>query len=312
MQRFIFVRLVHTTIALAVITVVVFAMIRATGSPVDALLPDDATLEEVERAEEYWGVNEPLHEQYFRYVKNIATGNFGVSFKWAGLTVRELIIQRIPASIELAGAAVLITVSIAVPIGVLAAVKRDTPFDQGSKLFAMLGQSLPNFWLGIVLIWIFAVTLGVLPTSGRADGLFGGSIDHIFLPAFSLGFYQVAALMRLTRSAMLDTLDSEYVKLARIKGLAEWKVIWKHCLRNAAIAPLTYFAFMGAAMLAGSVVIETVFAWPGLGLLALESVNAKDYEVVQTVILLFAFIYLFANLFCDILYAYLDPRIRYN
>ena len=312
MQRYVFVRIIHSLLSLAVISIMVFAMIRMTGSPVDALLPDDATLEEVERAEEYWGVNEPILKQYVLYLKNMVSLNFGVSFKWAGLTVRDLLIQRTPATLELAFASVLMTLFIAMPIGMMSAVKKDTIYDQGSKIFGLLGQSLPPFWLGIILMWLFAVILGWLPTSGRGGGFLGGGWDHLFLPAFSLGYFQVAALLRLVRSSMLDVLDSEYVKLARIKGIPEWKVIWKHCLRNAAIAPLTYASFMGASALAGSVVIETVFAWPGIGLLALEAVNAKDYEVVQTVILVFAVFYLVGNLLCDILYAYLDPRIRYT
>jgi peptide/nickel transport system permease protein len=194
---------------------------------------------------------------------------------------------------------------IAVPVGVLAAVTKDKPFDYAGKIVALLGQSLPSFWLGIVLMWIFAVTLGWLPTSGR------GTISHMILPAVCLGWFQVAAMMRLVRSAMLDVLDSEFVKLARVKGLAEWKVVWKHCLRNAAIAPITYFAITAGVLLTGSVVIESVFAWPGTGLLAVDAVRARDFQVVQAIVIVFAAVFIFTNLVVDILYAYLDPRIRY-
>jgi peptide/nickel transport system permease protein len=160
--------------------------------------------------------------------------------------------------------------------------------------------------LGIVLMWIFAVHLGWLPTSGR------GGIERMILPAISLGWFQVAVVMRLVRSSMLDVLDSEYETLTRIKGLAEWKVVWKHCLRNAAIAPLTYFAINASALVTGSVVIESVFAWPGTGLLAVDAVRARDFQVVQTIVIVFSAVFLAANLLVDILYAYIAPRIRYQ
>jgi peptide/nickel transport system permease protein len=199
---------------------------------------------------------------------------------------------------------------IGLTLGILVATKKDTPFDWGGKIIALLGQSLPSFWLGIVIMWVFAVLLGWLPTSGRGEGISG--IKYMIMPAITLGWFNVAALMRLTRSAMLEVLDSEYVKLARIKGLPEWKVIWKHCLRNAAIAPLTYFGIVAGFLFTGSVVTETVFAWPGTGLLAVEAIQARDYQVVQAVVLFMAGIFIFSNLVVDVLYAYLDPRIRYN
>jgi peptide/nickel transport system permease protein len=217
-----------------------------------------------------------------------------------------LVLERLPATLELAGVALVISVVLALPIGVLSAVMKDTPMDTFGKMVALLGQSLPSFWLGIVLMWIFAVHLGWLPTSGR------GGIERMILPAISLGWFQVAVVMRLVRSSMLDVLDSEFVKLTRIKGLSEWKVVWKHCLRNAAIAPLTYFAINASALVTGSVVIESVFAWPGTGLLAVDAVRARDFQVVQTIVIVFSAVFLAANLLVDILYAYIDPRIRYQ
>jgi peptide/nickel transport system permease protein len=214
--------------------------------------------------------------------------------------------ERLPATLELGGAALAISVVLALPIGVLSAVMKDTPIDSVGKIVALLGQSLPAFWLGIVLMWIFAVTLGWVPTSGR------GGLERLILPAISLGWFQVAVVMRLVRSSMLDVLDSEFVKLTRIKGLSEWKVVWKHCLRNAAIVPLTYFAINAGVLMTGSVVIESVFAWPGTGLLAVDAVRARDFQVVQAVVIIFSAVFLFANLIVDILYAYLDPRIRYQ
>ena len=307
MQRFILVRTFHSLVALWVISIIVFALIRASGSPADALLDSEWMSEEQMAAlEDYWGVNDPLLDQYISYIGKIFTGDFGDSFTHQGYTVRELIGERFPNTLQLAGFAMLISVVLAVPLGVLSAVKKDTPPDIGGKIVALLGQSLPSFWTGIVLIWIFAVILDWVPTSGK------GGIDHMILPGITLGWFSVAALMRLIRSSMLEVLDSEYVKLARIKGIPEWKVVWKHCLRNAAITPLTYFGVFSAAVLTGSIVTETVFAWPGMGALILDGVRDRDFAVVQTVTLFFASMFIGANLLVDILYAYLDPRIRYG
>jgi peptide/nickel transport system permease protein len=239
-------------------------------------------------------------------LNNIFHGNLGFSIKWPGKNSADLIASRLPATLKLASFALLVAPAMALPIGVMVAVKEDTGIDYAGKIFALLGQSLPSFWLGILLMWVFAVMLGWLPSSGT------GGIKHFILPAIALGYFQVAAIMRLTRSSMLEVLDSEYVKLARIKGLPEWKVIWKHSLRNAAIAPLTYFGLLLGGFMTGSVVIETVFAWPGVGLLAIDALRARDFQVVQSIVLFFAVIYIVCNLLVDILYAYVDPRIRYT
>jgi peptide/nickel transport system permease protein len=217
-----------------------------------------------------------------------------------------LVMQRLPATLELAGFALLISIVIALPIGVGAAVMKGSGWDTLAKIIALLGQSLPGFWLGIVLMWIFAVNLGWFPTSGK------GGIQYMILPAITLGWFQVAVIMRLVRSSMLDVLDSEFVKLTRIKGLAEWKVVWKHCLRNASIAPLTVFAIIAGVLMTGSVVTESVFSWPGTGMLVVDAVRARDFQVVQAVVIVFAGIFILTNLLVDILYAYLDPRIRYR
>jgi peptide/nickel transport system permease protein len=217
-----------------------------------------------------------------------------------------LVGQRLPATLQLAGFALFISIVIALPIGVMAAVMKGTPWESLAKIIALLGQSLPGFWLGIVLMWIFAVHLGWFPTSGR------GGLQYMILPAITLGWFQVAVLMRLVRSSMLEVLDSEFVKLTRIKGVPEWKVIWKHCLRNASIAPLTYFAIIAGVLMTGSVVTESVFSWPGTGLLVVDAVRARDFQVVQAVVIVFSGIFIFTNLMVDIFYAYLDPRIRYQ
>ena len=287
-------------------SIIVFSLARISGNPMDVLLPEDATVQDFEIMSERWGLDKPLHMQYLVYVGNVLSGDFGTSIKWPGRSTRDLIFARLPATLELSFLALIVAAMLALPLGVMVAVKKDTGIDYAGKVVALLGQAAPSFWVGIVLIWIFAVTLEWLPASGR------GGLTSLILPAFALGWFQVAAVMRLTRSSMLEVLDSEYVKLARIKGIPNWKVIWKHCLRNAAIAPLTYFGFIIGGFLTGSVVTETVFAWPGVGLLAIDALRARDFQVVQSVVLFFGVIYIASNLLVDILYAYLDPRIRYT
>jgi peptide/nickel transport system permease protein len=305
MQRYIILRLGQGVLALLVISIVVFALARVTGSPLDVLLPEEATAVDIARVEARWGLDSPIHIQYIKYMGNVIQGDFGESFRFRG-SVSDMIWERLPATVQLAGFAVLVSAALALPIGIIVAVKKDTPIDTVGKIIALLGQSLPSFWLGIVLMWIFAVYLDWLPTSGR------GGISHMILPGIALGWYNVAALMRLTRSSMLEVLDTEYVKLARIKGIPEWKVIWKHCFRNALIVPVTYFGLIGAVIMTGSVVIETVFSWPGVGQLTIEALRSRDYQVVQAMVLMFATGFLAINLLVDILYAYLDPRIRYT
>ena len=306
MQRYILRRALQSLLAIWVMSLIVFAMARLSGNALDVMLPMEATQEDYDRLAKYWGLDKPLHVQYGVFITRAIQGDFGMSWKWPGRSAMGLVMERLPATLQLAGFALIVSALIALPIGVLSAVKKDTGWDTAGKIIALLGQSLPGFWLGIVLMWIFAVHLGWFPTSGR------GGLQYMVLPAIALGWFQVAAIMRLVRSSMLEVLDSEFVKLTRIKGLAEWKVVWKHCLRNAAIAPLTFFAIIAGVLLTGSVVTETVFAWPGTGMLAIDAVRARDYQVVQAVVILFSVIFILTNLLVDILYAYLDPRIRYR
>jgi peptide/nickel transport system permease protein len=305
MQRYILRRFLQSLLAIWVMSLVVFSLARVTGNPLDVMLPLEAGPEEYARVAQHWGLDKPLYTQYVIFLAKAIQGDFGQSWKWHGYSAMGLVWQRLPATLQLAGFALLISVVIALPVGVLSAVWKGTAWDSVAKVIALLGQSLPGFWLGIVLMWIFAVNLGWFPTSGK------GGIQYMILPAITLGWFQVAAIMRLTRSSMLEVLDSEFVKLTRIKGLAEWKVVWKHCLRNAAIAPLTYFAIIAGVLLTGSFVTESVFSWPGTGLLVVDAVRARDFQVVQAVVIVFAGIFILTNLLVDILYAYLDPRIRY-
>ncbi len=306
MQRFIAIRVLQSLLAILVMSVIVFSLARISGDPLEVMLPIEAQEEDYERLTKYWGLDKPLHEQYVVFVKKAIQGDFGESLKYQGQSAMALVMERLPATLELAVFALLISAIIAVPIGVLAAVAKGTGWDAAAKIIALLGQSLPGFWLGIVLMWIFAVHLDWLPSSGR------GGLQHFILPAITLGWFQVAAIMRLVRSSMLEVLDSEFVKLARVKGIPEWKVVWKHCLRNAGIAPLTFFAIIAGILLTGSVVTETVFTWPGVGLLVVDAVRSRDFQVVQAVVIVFAVIFILCNLLVDILYAYLDPRIRYE
>jgi peptide/nickel transport system permease protein len=300
------VRLFQAFLSLIAVTIIVFLLGRLTGNPLDVLLPLEAEEADYIRVEKVWGLDKPITTQYLIFMKNAARGNFGESIKWRGNSAMGLVIDRLPATAILALVSLAVATLIAIPIGVFSAVRRGTVFDFGGKTIALFGQSLPPFWLGIVLMWIFAVELDLLPTSGKEG------VKSIILPAIAIGWAQVAALMRLVRSSMLDVLESEYVKLARIKGVTENKVIWKHCLRNAGIAPLTYFGLILAGLMVGSVSMEAVFSWPGVGLLAIDAVKARDFQVLQAVVIVFSGIYIAANLAVDIAYAYLDPRIRYN
>ena len=306
MQAYILRRVVQGILAIFVICTVTFALARVSGDPLNVLLPEEASEEQIELIKAEWGLDKPLHMQYLQYLGKLFRGDLGEAIAWPNSTATELIVQRLPNTVKLSALALIVSGVIAFPVGVLVAIKKDTPFDYGGKLFAILGQSAPTFAVGLILMWIFAVQLDIFPTSGS------GGIEYIILPALALGYYNVAALMRLTRSSMLEVLDTEYVKLARIKGVPEWKVVWKHCFRNALIVPLTYFGLIGAVLITGSVVIETVFAWPGLGHLVIKAILFRDYVVVQAVVLLFATAFVIINIMVDVLYAYIDPRIRYT
>ena len=305
MQRYMMIRFFQAILALWAVSIIVFGLARITGNPMDTLLSFEATAEQRAAVEAYWGLDKSLLEQYLTFVGNALTGDFGQSFKWRQ-PVMDLVKDRFVNTLLLAGLAMAVATAIAIPLGVMSAVKRGSSVDIVGKVIALLGQSTPPFWLGLMFAWVFGVSLGLVPTSGKAG------ITTYILPASALGLFWVAALMRLIRSSMLDELDKEYVKLARMKGLSEWKVIWKHVLRNASIAPLTYSGIILGSLLLGSVSIETVFAWPGLGALAFDAVSARDYPLVQAIVMVFAVLFISVNLLVDVLYAYLDPRIRYQ
>ena len=306
MQRFIMIRIGQALIAVVVVSVIVFSLSHVSGDPLTVLMPmGDVSPEDIDAIRAKWGLDKPIISQYGVFMSNALRGDFGDSYAFGGETAMGMVMSRFPATLLLAGSALLVAVVIGIPLGVITAAKKDSFIDYQGKGLAFLGQAIPSFWLGIMLMWLFSVQLGWLPTSGK------GGISHLIMPAFTLGLFQVAALLRLIRSSMLDTLDTEYVKEARIKGLPEWKVIWKHALRNALIAPLTYFAIIIGGLFTGAVIVETVFSWPGVGQLAVGSVQSRDFPVLQAVVIIGSAIYIGANFVVDVLYAYVDPRIRY-
>ena len=305
MQRYILGRVLQAIVSLVVVSMVVFALVRFSGDPVRIMAPPEASEKDIAAMRAYLGLDRPWLEQYGRFVTRAVQGDFGQSVRFRRPAL-DLVLERYPATLELGGLAVLIVVGIAIPVGVYAAVRRNSPLDYAARAFAALGQAVPPFWLGLLLVLVFGVLLHLLPTSGRGTPL------HVVLPGITLGWFAVAGLMRLTRSAMLDQLGSEYVKLARIKGLSERQVVWKHAFKNAALPVITFAALLFVALLNGSIITETVFGWPGLGLLVVEAVDARDYPIVQAVVLFLSAMYIGINLLVDVLYAYLNPKIRYS
>jgi peptide/nickel transport system permease protein len=303
MSRYIALRFLQAIISLLVVMTIVFMLSRLSGDPVQLLADISASEEQMEAIREDLGLNRPLAVQWVTYVRDMFVFNLGESVI-SRQPVRELIMQRLPNTLQLGFAAMAISIVIGLPIGIYAAVNRGTRWDGLARLFAVLGQSMPSFWLGVLLILIFAVVLGVLPPGGKEGP------TSIILPAFSMGYLTTAAIMRLTRSSMLDVLNAEYIKLARIKGLSETKVIWKHALKNSLIPVITFSVVLFTLFLGAAVVTETVFAWPGLGSLILDGVRTRDYPLIQGGVVVFSAIYILANLMVDILYGYLDPRIR--
>jgi len=305
MQRYIIRRFVQSLVALLALSLLIFLMSRLTGDPTLLMLPDDATHEDVERLRDALGLNRPLPVQYWVFLRNAVQGDFGRSIR-ARMPVIDMLKERLLNSVKLAAVAFCAAILLAFPLGVIAAVKKGTVFDTMANMVAVLGQSLPQFWVGIVLIQLFAVRLGWLPVAGA------GGVAHYIMPAFTLGWFVVAGMMRLLRSSMLDVMDSEFVKLARIKGLPSRTVIWKHALRNALIPVLTFGAIYLAGLITGAILVETVFAWPGVGQLIYQGIVFRDFPVVQAVVLLTAGIVIMVNLLVDITYAYIDPRIRFS
>ena len=303
MTRFIARRLAYSLLSLVLLSLTIFLFVRVTGDPAVLLVEPGASQADLDAIRQRFGLDQPLIVQYLAFIASLAHGDLGQSFYYR-TPVFELYLARLPNSLLLASAALAFSLLIGIPSGVLAAVRVGGFWDRVGKVFSLLGLSLPSFWVGLVLILVFSVTLEWLPSSGSGTPL------HLIMPAFALGWYFAAAHMRLTRSSMLEVLGCEYIKLARLKGLPEWRVIAKHAFKNALIPVLTLAGINLVIMINVAVVVETVFAWPGIGRLLYEGITFRDFPVVQAVVLLGGVMIIAVNLVIDILYAMIDPRIR--
>ena len=305
MGRFIIIRLLQTVVALFGISLLIFVLVRASGDPTTLFRSALSTEEDIARIRADLGLDKPVPEQYWIFVKNLVQGDLGESIT-KKRPVTEMIVERLPNSLSLALSSFVVSMLLALFLGVLAATRRDTFLDNGVKFLAILGQALPGFWVSIMGILVFSVYWQLFPPSGT------GTPSHYVLPVTTMAFFLMPGMMRLVRSSMLDVLDSEYIKLARIKGLPERTIIWKHALRNALIAPLTAAGMIFGLLITGTVITENVFAWPGIGRLSIEALMARDFPVVQGITLLVAVLVLLINLLVDIMYAYIDPQMRYQ
>ena len=304
MGRQVLVRLLQMAISLLGMSLLIFILVRASGDPVDLMRTSTTTDADIARIREQWGLDKSYPEQYWVFLSGMLHGDLGKSLIQRRPVI-TMIGEALPNSLSMAVLAFIIGIGSATVLGVVSATRRDSFLDNGVKFLAILGQALPTFWVAIVAIYIFAVYWHVLPTSGM-----GGPANYV-LPVLTLAFFLMPGMMRLVRSSMLDVLGSEYVKLARIKGLPEHTVIWKHALRNALIAPLTAAGAIFAGLITGTVILETVFAWPGVGRLLVTAVSGRDFPVVQGITIMVAVVVLVINLLVDIAYAYVDPRIRF-
>jgi ABC-type dipeptide/oligopeptide/nickel transport system permease component len=305
MKRFVLRRLGYAALSLCLLSLMIFLFVRVTGDPTVLLVEPGASRDDLAALRTELGLDRPLVVQYVSFVKDVVRGDFGRSFYYR-TPVLELYASRLPNSLLLAVAAMAFSLLIGIPSGILAAIRVGGWWDRGGKIFGLLGLSMPSFWVGLLLILFFSVYLGWLPSSGSGTAL------HVLMPAFALGWYFAAAHMRMTRSSMLEVLGSEYVKLARLKGLPEALVITKHAFKNALIPVLTLAGINLVLMVNVAVVVETVFAWPGIGRLLYEGVAFRDFPVVQATVLLSGSMIVVVNLVVDILYAVIDPRIRYE
>jgi peptide/nickel transport system permease protein len=305
MKRFVLRRLAYAALSLFLLSLTIFLFVRVTGDPTVLLVEPGASQADLDALRHELGLDRSLAVQYGTFLRDIVRGDFGRSFYYR-TPVLELYVSRLPNSMLLALAAMAFSLIIGIPSGIMAAVRVGGWWDSAGKMFALLGLSMPSFWVGLLLILFFSVYLGWLPSSGS------GTVWHVLMPAFALGWYFAAAHMRLTRSSMLEVLGSEYVKLARLKGLPEIRVIAKHAFKNALIPVLTLAGINLVLMVNVAVVVETVFAWPGIGRLLYEGVAFRDFPVVQATVLLAGSMIVVVNLVVDVLYAVIDPRIRYE
>jgi peptide/nickel transport system permease protein len=334
MIKYIIKRILMLIPVLLGVSVIVFLIMRVfSPDPAPIVLGQHATIEAADKWREANGLNDPIHIQYLHFITGAVTGDFGTSYYTKTPVIRE-VLSRFPATIELAIAAIILASLIGILIGVISAVKKNSIFDHSGMVLALVGVSMPIFWLGILLIILFSGVLHLLPSGGRIDPLLqptGGTgfylidtllagdiegfidtVMHLILPALALGMYSMAIITRMTRSSMLDTLNQDYIRTARAKGLKKRKVIFRHALRNAMIPVTTVIGLQLGSLLGGAVLTETVFSWPGIGNYTVQCILKSDFPVVQGVVLLVACIFVFINLVVDIIYAFLDPRIKFG
>jgi peptide/nickel transport system permease protein len=298
-------RLGHALLSILLLTIVVFSMVRLTGDPTSLLLPDTATQADYDRLAARLRLDQPLPVQYVLYLGQVVRGDLGDAIRLKA-PVTDLIFARLPATLQLAGAGLGLTLLIGIPLGVYSAYMRGSKFDRIVRLFSAFGMSAPSFWVGLLLALIFAVNLRLLPAGGY------GKATNLILPAIAVSIVPIAGLTRLLRSSMIDVLSSDYIKFLRIKGVPESEILWKHALRNAGLTTLTFVGVLTAGLLTGSLVTELVFTWPGIGLLVANSIDGRDFTVVQGVVLFFSVIYIVVNLLVDVLQTVLNPKLRWS
>jgi ABC-type dipeptide/oligopeptide/nickel transport system permease component len=298
-------RLYHSFIVILGITLIIFIITHMIGDPVVLLLSPEATQADREELQRQLGLDRPLPIQYMVFLKDAVRGDFGISFRHQRPAL-ELVLHHLPATLELTLAAMFLSILISIPLGILASMKPGSLLDRTGMTFALFGQSAPVFWIGIMFILLFGVKLRWFPVSGR------GGIENLIMPAMTLALFSTAIQTRLTRSSMIDILDKDFIRTARSKGLHEFKVILKHGLKNALIPIITIVALQFGMMLSGAVITETIFAWPGVGRLAVNAIYNRDYPVIQAAVFVTSFFFIFINLIVDIIYTKIDPRITYR
>lgn len=305
MQKYIINRLFQTIISLFVLSITIFGLVRLSGDPALLMLPETATEEDYQKVKIQLGLDKPVYTQYGVFIADAVKGDLGRSIR-TRRPVIESIREALPNSMKLVGVSIFIALILSLPLGVMAAVNKGTYIDVFARVIAGLGQSLPTFWVGLMMMHIFVVILDVLPASGME------SWKNYLMPAFCLGIFVMAGVARLLRSSMLEALDSEYIRMARIKGVSERAVVWKHALRNSLLPVLSFGGMYIAIMITGAILVETVFAWPGFGRLAYTAITHQDFPLIQGVILTAGGLVMVVNLLTDVLYAYMDPRIRFR
>lgn len=307
MLKYILKRLLYAVFVLWGVATIVFFLVRLTGDPIAIMLPPDASEEQLAQLTATFGLDKPYLEQYFKFLENLLHFNFGYSLRYYQ-PVFGLITERIPATLKLAGSAMAFALIFAIPAGIVAALKRGKFVDQGIMAVLMVGQSMPVFWVGILMIMLFSVRLGWLPTGGYGDG----GLRYILLPAVALGMHYMALTARLLRSSLIEVLNADYIRTARAKGLLPKKVITKHAMQNALLPTITVIGLQIGGLLGGSIVTETVFAWPGVGQLLVQSISFRDFPMIQACVILLAGVFILVNLLVDILYVFVDPRISFS